>query len=250
MKLLDHPRVGLMTAFVVGGLGMAAPRVWAYVLWGAAAVVMLATALPWLLRRLRIEIRRVPRSAWRDDTTDTRSGRGQIGRPSGLGITDHAADLRAQLDANLNAVRDFKARYEMIMGSQETEESATLDAALRLLAPFAGEIDPCGSRARVFHVLTTIALNGHMPLDITEIRAVAENVYRAAEHRDPPQDWFAVVPRSNGQQGGWAIRLEAGAYGQLIRERKTDAEELREWLLQLVRTVRELPTVNVSGDRR
>jgi hypothetical protein len=117
MNVIDHPRVGLVAGLVVGGIGIvAAPPVWAFVLWVVAGLIVLATAIPWWLRKLRIEVRRVPRDVVGEQVL---ASGGTLDVPlSSRHPSNHATELRATLAANLDAVRDFKAEYETIMGPQ------------------------------------------------------------------------------------------------------------------------------------
>jgi hypothetical protein len=108
---------------------------------------------------------------------------------------------------------------------------------MKLLEPLAGSVEPGTARSRVYQTVVTVALNGEVPLDVVEIRAVLETMYRGAERRDPPIDWFEVRELPEGR--GWEVVLPAAAFGKVMRRTEADARAMRQWLRSLLTIVRE-----------
>jgi hypothetical protein len=122
-------------------------------------------------------------------------------------------------------------------GPTSPENQERIASAMKLLEPLAGSVEPGTARSRVYQTVVTVALNGEVPLDVVEIRAVLETMYRGAERRDPPIDWFEVRELPEGR--GWEVVLPAAAFGKVMRRTEADARAMRQWLRSLLTIVRE-----------
>jgi hypothetical protein len=138
------------------------------------------------------------------------------------------------IDADLAAGGESSAQTNAVEGTV-----ATIVGREHLLRPLVGEVEPNSHKARVCETVLTIALNREVRLDVAELRAVVEVMYRAAQLRDAPTDWFETIERGNVP--AWEILLPFGAYGRLLRDTEADAVALQGWLRSLVPVVRELP---------